>query len=123
LQFAPAGLPPDNDTVICPDGGESCYFYYSRSLTWEKAKVACKTNPGAFLISYNSGEEQLLVESYYRATGRLFWYYWFGLEKVNNVYYWWVVLPRAVWGHCMGRIMQIHCLLVQTTVLALWSLQ
>ncbi len=86
-----AGLPPDNDTVICPDGGESCYFYYHRSLSFEKAKAACRQNPGAFLVSYNSGEEQLLVERYYRATGRLFWYYWIGLDKIGNHYFWWVV--------------------------------
>jgi hypothetical protein len=32
---------------------------------------------------------QQLVEGFFRQTGRLYWYYWIGLEKNGNVYYWW----------------------------------
>jgi hypothetical protein len=95
LHHVPPGLPPDNATVLCPDGGESCYFWYHTSLSWERARAACKQNRGAFLVSYNSADEQLMVESYYRSTGRLFWYYWIGLEKSGNVFYWWVVLASV----------------------------
>jgi hypothetical protein len=56
-------LPPDNDTVLCPPGGESCYFWYSRSRTFSDAKAACKTNPGAFLISYNTAQEQVMMDA------------------------------------------------------------
>ena len=45
--------------VVCPPGGESCYFWYSRSRTWGDAKAECKKNPGAFLISYNTAQEQV----------------------------------------------------------------
>jgi hypothetical protein len=31
---------------------------------------------------------QLLVEGFFRQTNRLYWYYWIGLERIGNVYYW-----------------------------------
>jgi hypothetical protein len=43
---------------------------------------------GAYLVSYNTAQEQLQVETYFRQTNAMNWYYWIGLEKQANVYYW-----------------------------------
>ena len=81
-------LPAETDKTHCEPTGASCYFYMSRSTTYDKASVACKALRGAHLISYNTAAEQLYVESWFKSTGVLSSYYWLGLERSGNLYYW-----------------------------------
>ena len=43
---------------------------------------------GASLVSWNNAAEQLRIESYFMGTGQLPSYYWTGLLKQDNQYYW-----------------------------------
>lgn len=81
-------LPAESDKTHCPPNGTSCYFYMSRSNTYAKASEGCKALRGAHLISYNTAAEQLYVENWFSKTGVLASYYWLGLERSGNLYYW-----------------------------------
>ena len=35
-----------------------------------------------------AADEQLMVEQYFYQTSAISWYYWLGLERQGNLYYW-----------------------------------
>ncbi len=72
---------------------QHCTNYHARLrvcrwLPYNNASASCKAMRGAYLVSYNTAEEQLQVETYYKQTGAMNWYYWIGLEKSGSLYYW-----------------------------------
>jgi hypothetical protein len=63
-------------------------FLLHRWLPYNRASDECKAMRGAYLVSYNTAQEQLQVETYYWQTNAMYWYYWIGLERSGNLYYW-----------------------------------
>jgi hypothetical protein len=62
------GLPAESDFAHCEDsipGGTSCYFLNNTYLTFLQAQKACKRNTGAYLVAWNSADEQLRIEQYF----------------------------------------------------------
>lgn len=61
-------MPANNDLTFCSSTTRSCYYMRkSKNLAYGLAKAACG-KMGGYLVAYNSGAEQLAVETYFRST-------------------------------------------------------
>jgi hypothetical protein len=59
-----AGLPPNNNTLLCPNASSSCYVYIGSPAAYATQKAGC-TSRGGTLVAYNTAAEQLAVELYF----------------------------------------------------------
>ncbi len=62
---AAACMPTDNDTIVCPDTLDSCYFWTGSTGNNATATTKCAAM-GGYPVAWNSADEQLLVETYFR---------------------------------------------------------
>jgi hypothetical protein len=77
--------------MYCPPyaNATSCYFLNTVTGSYTTQKTAC-ASMGGYLAAFNSAFEQLDVEVRFRASGALSSadYYYIGLEKIGNLWYW-----------------------------------
>lgn len=63
-RVARAGMPTDNDTVVCPDTLDSCYIWLATYVTYSTALTKCQAL-GGYPVAWSSSQEQLTVENYF----------------------------------------------------------
>ncbi len=68
-------MPASNATHFCSSSSDSCYLLISTSATYTTQKAACQAR-GGWLVAYNTGAEQVEVESALNPQA----FYWLGIE-------------------------------------------
>ena len=84
-----AGLPPNNNTLLCSNTTGSCYGYYSSPTAFTSQRLACQGR-GGYLVAYNSPAEQLEVELYFWNVTKVMTAttnYYIGLEPAGAGWY------------------------------------
>jgi hypothetical protein len=77
----PTGLPAQDKYTFCPNNGANgtCYFWNATTANYTNHRQACR-NQGGYLASFNTAEEQRLVNRMLTADN-----YWIGIEPLRNV--------------------------------------
>jgi hypothetical protein len=58
-------MPTNNDTVVCPEDLNSCYFLYRTSSTYSASTSECSALGGT-PVQWNTAYEQQAIESYFK---------------------------------------------------------
>jgi hypothetical protein len=74
-----AGLPANDKFYFCNTTLGSCYFYNETTANYTNHKASCQAM-GGYLVSYNSGNEQSMVEVALAPANN----YYLGIEPLGN---------------------------------------
>ncbi len=74
-----AGLPANDKYTFCNTTLGSCYFYNDTTANYTNHKANCQ-RMGGYLVSYNSGNEQRIVEAALAPATN----YYLGIEPLGN---------------------------------------
>jgi hypothetical protein len=94
------GLPPNNLYWFCPSGvSSSCYRVNASNANYATHKANCRA-VGGDLVSFNSPEEQLLVEQYFVNTTNVLAgvHSWIGVELGSGSRYRWFLADGTYVG-------------------------
>jgi hypothetical protein len=58
-------MPTNNDTVVCPEDLNSCYFLYRTTSTYSALTTKCSALGGT-PVQWNTAYEQQAIESYFK---------------------------------------------------------